>query len=230
MAKTQSDLLRIMRLAIGRRNVNDPDSDDATLIRYINDFISMTMSDDVKLFDNFGTMSFTIDETVTDGVYDFTNLDSNNQIFVNIDSEILISLSDPVDSSVSWNRLFLYQNPQEFYGYWGINNTDVLTAGFPTEVLYYDNQLIFRTIPDTEYLVNIYGYKQNPVLSGVDSVIPFDYWFRYVAYGAALNYAKDYRFDPESRQMIKSSFNSERKLLMARTHNQIKISRCKPSF
>jgi hypothetical protein len=217
-----------MRLAIGRRNANDPDSNDGTLLGYINDFISLTMSDDVKLFENFGTLNFTIDETVTDGVYDFKTIGQN---FVNIKSEILISLTDPVDSSVSWNRLNLYQDPEQFYGYWGINNTDILIAGYPTDVLYYDSQLVFRTIPDDSYTINIYGYKQNPEFSTVgDPTIPFDYWLRYVAYGAALNYAKDYRFDPNTLQMIKSAFQSERKLLMARNHNQIKTQRGLPSF
>jgi hypothetical protein len=230
MARTVQNVLDIMRLAIGRRNENDPDSNDAKLLSYFNDFLTLTMSDDVKLFDNFGTMSFTIDQTVTDGVYSLVGLDINARDFVNISSEIMISLTDPVDSSVSWNVLNLYQDPGEFYGYWGINNTSILSIGFPTDVLYYDNELVFRTIPDTSYTVNIYGYKQN--IDIVDSTlnIPFDYWLRYLAYGAALNYAKDFRYDTESRSMIKDSFNSERKLLMARTHNQIKINRSKPSW
>jgi hypothetical protein len=230
MARTVQNVLDIMRLAIGRRNENDPDSNDAKLLSYFNDFLTLTMSDDVKLFDNFGTMSFTIDETVTDGVYSLVGLDINARDFVNISSEIMISLTAPVDSSVSWNVLNLYQDPGEFYGYWGINNTSILSIGFPTDVLYYDNELVFRTIPDTSYTVNIYGYKQN--IDIVDSTlnIPFDYWLRYLAYGAALNYAKDFRYDTESRSMIKDSFNSERKLLMARTHNQIKINRSKPSW
>jgi hypothetical protein len=230
MARTVQNVLDIMRLAIGRRNENDPDSNDAKLLSYFNDFLTLTMSDDVKLFDNFGTMSFTIDQTVTDGVYSLVGLDINARDFVNISSEIMISLTAPVDSSVSWNVLNLYQDPGEFYGYWGINNTSILSIGFPTDVLYYDNELVFRTIPDTSYTVNIYGYKQN--IDIVDSTlnIPFDYWLRYLAYGAALNYAKDFRYDTESRSMIKDSFNSERKLLMARTHNQIKINRSKPSW
>ena len=71
MAQFVSDVLRTMRLAIGRRNENDPDSNDSTLFRYIQDFITLTMSDDVKLFEQFGTLEFTIDETNTTGVYTF---------------------------------------------------------------------------------------------------------------------------------------------------------------
>jgi len=231
MARNVSDVLRIMRLAIGRRNENDPDSNDGTLLQYINDFISLSMSDDVKLFDNFGTMKFTIDQTVTDGVYSLVGLDINAQSFVNISTEIMISLTAPVDNSVSWNILNLYQDPGEFYGYWGFNNTSILSVGYPTDVLYYDNEFVFRTIPDASYTINIFGYKQIADFSNIGNpTIPFDYWLRYIAYGAALNYAKDYRFDSETLQMLKYSFTSERKLLMARTHNQIKISRTKPSW
>ena len=38
-----SDVLRIFRIAIGRRNENDPDSRDDTLLSYLNDFVSLTM-------------------------------------------------------------------------------------------------------------------------------------------------------------------------------------------
>ena len=55
MAQFVSDCLRIMRLAIGRRNENDPDSSDTTLRKYLNDFVSLTMSDDVKLFEQYGS-------------------------------------------------------------------------------------------------------------------------------------------------------------------------------
>jgi hypothetical protein len=219
-----------MRLAIGRRNENDPDSNDSTLLTYINDFASLTMSDDLKIFEQWGTLSFTIDETVTDGVYAFPSATTSIE-FVNTSMEAIISLNTPVDSSVSWNQLHIYQDPGEFYGYWGINNTDVLTAGFPTQMLYYGGQFVFRTIPDTTYLINIYGYKKNPDYTDVGNPeLQHDYWLRYLAYGAALNYATDYRFDEGAKGSIKRSFDRERSLLLTRTHNQIKNSRGIPRF
>ena len=50
MTRELSDVRRIMRLAIGRRNENDPDSGDVVLNQYINDFYSLTMPNDTKLF------------------------------------------------------------------------------------------------------------------------------------------------------------------------------------
>lgn len=229
MARVVSDVLDIMRLAIGRRNENDPDSNDTILLKYLDDFVSLTMSDDVKLYEQFGTISFTIDETVTDGVYKFPS-NETQQLFVNTSIDALISIESPIDSSVSWNRLLIYQDPGAFYNYWGFNNTDVLIPGFPTEMLYYGNEFIFRTIPDKAYLVNIYGYKQNPNFSEEEQEIPFDYWLRYLAYGAAKNYASDFKFDQESMAQIQRGYQTERKLLLTRTHNQRKIQRGAPSF
>jgi len=224
-----SDVLDIMRRAISRPNENDPDSTDALLLSYLNDFISLTMSDDVKLYENFGTISFTIDETVTDGVYTFPSVDTSEG-FVNTLIDALISLTDPVDNSVSWNKLRIYQNPGEFYGYWGINNTDTLIAGFPTEMLYYGNQFVFRTIPNDSYTVNIYGYKKNPDFGSEEQEIPFDQWLRYLAYGAAKNYAADFKFGQEGVAQIEKGFAHERKLMLTRTHNQRKNQRAAPRF
>ena len=230
MAQFVSDCLRVMRLAIGRRNVNDPDSSEATLFQYLNDFINLTMSDDIKIFEQFGTLSFVIDESNTTGVYDFNDVGASDQ-FTNISGEAFISLLDPPEGSISWNQLWIYQDPGVFYGQWGINNTDVLIPGYPTEMLYYGTEMVFRTIPNTSYLVNIYGYKVVPQFSSDgDPQIPYDYWMRYLAYGAAKEYATDYRYDDAVQAKIDKGFARQRKLLLTRTHNQIKQVRCYPRF
>jgi len=230
MAQFVSDCIRIMRLALSRRNENDPDQNDPTLFRYLNDFINLTMSDDVKLFEQFGTLTFTIDESNTTGVYTFNEVGASSQ-FTNISQEAFISLLDPPDNSISWNQLWIFQDPAEFYGQWGINNTEVLIPGYPTEMLYYGDQMVFRTIPNTAYLVQIYGYKIVPTFSDEgDPQLPYDYWLRYLAYGAARDYASDYRFDQQSLARIERTFQRQRRLLLTRTHNQIKQQRSLPRF
>lgn len=230
MARNLSDVIRIMRLAISRRNENDPDSNDDTLVQYINDFYSLSMSDEVKLFEQFGTLEFTIDESNTTGVYTFNDVGADFK-FVNIMAEGFISLTDPPNGSVSWNPITFLQDPGTFYAYWGINNTDILIPGFPTEMLYYGKELVFRTIPNTSYDVKIYGYKQNFDFStSGDPELPFDYWLRYIAYGAALNYAEDYNLDAAKKASIERCFNRESKRLLTRTHNQRKVSRSYPRF
>ena len=219
-----------MRLALGRRNENDPDSNDPTLLQYLNDFVNLTMTDDLKVFEQFGTLQFNIDENVTDGVYTFNDVGASDQ-FSNISMEGFITLTDPPDNSVSWNRLEIYQDPGQFFDIWGVNNSEILIAGYPTQMLYYGTEMTFRTIPNTGYTVVLYGYKVVPEFSeDGNPALPFDYWMRYLAYGAALNYARDYRFEDSSRARLEKDFAHERKLLLTRTHNQIKNSRAQPRF
>lgn len=223
------DALDIMRTAIGRRNENDPDSSDDLLFRYLNDFVSLNMPNDTKLFESFGTLSFIIDETNTTGVYTFNDVGAEFE-FMNISQEAYISLLDPINNSVSWNFLPIYQDPGEFFAIWGINNDEILIPGYPTGVLYYGNEFTFRTIPNTSYLVKIYGYKKNFDYPSPDVPLTFDYWLRYVTYGAAVNYARDFRYEAQARSLIEATFKSERKLQLTHTHNQIKNSRSFPRF
>lgn len=223
------DALDIMRIAVARRNENDPDSSDELFLKYINDFVSLSMPNDTKLFESFGTLSFTIDEANTTGVYTFNDVGATFQ-FMNLSQEAYISLLDPVNNSVSWNQLPIYQDPGEFFAIWGINNDEILIPGYPTMMLYYGNELTFRTIPNTSYLVKIYGYKKNEDFPDEDEPLPFDYWLRYIAYGAAVNYARDYRYEAQARSLIEATFKSERKLQLTHTHNQIKMARAMPRF
>ena len=231
MARFVSDVKRIMRLAIGRRNENDPDSSDSTLMQYIQDAIHLTMSDDLKIFEQFGTKTFEIDETNTTGVYSFDDVDDNGNLFTNLSAEAFITLTDPPEGSVSWNPLLIYQDPGQFYGYWGVNNTDILIPGYPTDMLYYGTEMVFRTIPDQAYTVMIYGYKVVPEFSSEgDPALPHDYWLRYLAYLAAKNYASDYRYESNDIARIDKSYQRERKLLLTRTHSQITKQRAFPRF
>lgn len=228
-SRSISQVLTIMRSAIARRNANDPDSSEDKLLSYVNDFISLSMSNDVRIFSQFGTLSFTIDETVTDGVKTFNDVGASSD-FMSISNEGFISLSAPAGSSVSWNSIDIYRDPGEFYAIWGINNKDILIKGYPSQVLFYGNQLIFRTIPDTSYLINIYGYKKINDYTSTSDSIPFDYWLRYIAYGSALNYVRDFNYSSEKIASVERTFSSERKLILMDTHNQIKNSRAIPRF
>lgn len=221
--------LDIMRVALGRANENDPSATDDVLFRYLNDFISLSMPNDTKLIESFGTLTFTIDESNPTGIYTFNDVGADFE-FINLSQEAYISLLDPVNNSISWNQLPIYQDPGEFFAIWGINNDEILIPGYPTMMLFYGNEMTFRTIPNTAYLVKIYGYKKNFNLPDPDVPLDFDYWLRYVAYGAAVNYARDYRYEAGARGLIESTFKSERKLMLTRTHNQIKMARSLPRF
>lgn len=223
------DALTLMRVILGRRNENDPDASDELFFRYLNDFVSLSMPNDTKLFESFGTLTFTIDETNPSGVYTFNDVGADTQ-FMNISQEAYISLLNPVNNSISWNYLPIYQDPGEFFAIWGINNDEILIPGYPTTMLYYGDTFTFRTIPNEPYLVKIFGYKKNADYPNPDVPLQYDYWLRYVAYGAAVNYARDFRYEPQARSMIEATFKSERKLQLTHAHNQAKMSRCLPRF
>jgi len=228
MTRYVSDSLRIMRLALGRRNENDPDSSDSTLLAYLNDFVSITMPNDIKLFEQKGTLIFDIDGST--GTYTFNDVGADSN-FSNISQEGFISLKDPEGESLSWNKLRIYQDPSSFYQKWGVNNEDILTVGYPTDMLYNGDTMVFRTIPDDTYTVYIFGYKISPDFSEEGNPeLPFDRWLRYLAYGAAVNYARDYRFDQESLALLERNFAREREVLATNTFNQAKLSRCQPRF
>src|SRR5690349_3914577 len=140
--------LDIMRVALGRMNENDPSATDDVLFRYLNDFISLSMPNDTKLIESFGTLTFTIDESNPTGVYTFNDVGADFE-FINISQEAYISLLDPVNNSISWNNLPIFQDPGEFFAIWGINNDEILIPGYPTGLLFYGNELTFRTIPNT---------------------------------------------------------------------------------
>lgn len=231
MTRSVSDTLTIMRRAIGRKNTNDPDASPQVLLSYLNDFYSLTMSDDVKLFELHGTLAFTIDETTETGIVSLAEAGAQGGTsFVNIGMEAFISFLDPVNNSTSWNDLQIYQDPGEFYSIWGINNTEILVRGYPTMMLYYGTDFVFRTLPNREYLINIYGYKQNADFPDATGDLLHDYWMRYVAYGAAVNYARDFRYPPDQLALIEKTFAAERTGVLTRTHNQLKLNRAFPRF
>jgi len=121
----------------------------------------------------------------------------------------------------------------EFDGVWRDSDEDILIKGYPTMMLYYGNEFTFRTIPqiDVQYLIKIYGYKKNNNYSSEgDPDIQYDYWLRYLAYGAAMNYARDYRYASDVKAELKADFAHERKLMLTHTHNQIKQARAEPRF
>jgi len=224
-----SDVLSIMRKALMRRNTNNTDTNDDMLLSYLNDFISLKAPNDVRMVEDFATLSFTIDDTTTDGVYTFNDVGATSD-FMTISNEAYISILDPVGESYSWQDLTIYRDPGEFFSYWGINNEDVITTGFPSEMLFYGNEMTFRTIPDDSYIVKIYGYKKRNDFSDTSEEIPYDYWLRYLAYGSALDYARDYNYSADKLGMLEKIFRSEKNNIMFNIHNNVKMSRGKPSF
>jgi len=224
MSRSVNDVIDIMRKVLSRRNTNDPSSDFATLVRYINDFAVFTMPNISRLIEEYGTLQFDVDETVTNGVYTFNDVGATSNF-------TSISHTGYVDN----NPLTIYQDPTQFYNKWDQFTTADIPTGMPIDMLYYGNEFVFRSIPDQAYTVRIFGYKQITEFPGTgttagDEKLPFDYWVRYIAYGAARNFAQDNNYDAERMNSIMAGFKREKYNMLARTHHQTKLNRSVPKF
>jgi len=226
MSRTYEDAITIMRVATGRRNENDPDSTDTVFLQYIKNFVTLTFCNDIKVFEGYGTYEFTIDETSDDGVLEF-----NTDNFINIGGQGFVSLTTQPTDSTSWNQIWIYQDPMQFYQKWGVRNEDILIRGYPTEMLFYGNEIVVRTLPDVSYTIQIFGYtRENEATISGDKEIPHDWWLRYIAYGSARDYAVDFRLSESTKQSIEKEFRTQKNLMLKRSHTQAKNSRCQPRF
>lgn len=231
MARYVSDCLRIMRLVLGRRNVNDSDSSDSVFKQYLQDFVSLHMGDDIKVFEKFGAVQFNIDDTVVDSTYSLADLNLKDT-FTNISTEGFIYPTTTAGDSYSYMPLEVCLDPHQFYNNWGVENYTLLNAGMPSEMLYYNDTFVFRTIPDQEYTVILFAYRTTPEFDfdDGDPEIPEAYWLRYIAYGAALLYMYDYRYSQEDIADLNRKHRDMRMLLAKRMHSQNKLTRGIPRY
>lgn len=222
MSKTGQNCLDLMRIILSRRNTQDEDSTDDKLLSYLNNFINLKMPNDIKLLENFKTEMIEIPAGTTELPI---NLDS----YMNASIEAFISYSETAGESISWQVIDIFQNAGDFYSRWGIDNIDKLVEGQISEVLMYGNKFTFRTIPEKDCRMMLFVYGVSPEITANEN-IPYAYWYRYVSYGACLDYAVDYSFDENRTAVINAQFNAEKRILLNRVHGQITQERCIPRF
>jgi hypothetical protein len=92
-------------------------------------------------------------------------------------------------------------------------------SGLPRGVLYYNNTLILRTIPDIQYLVEIDAYLSPAAFLNTASAIPFGYMAEYIARGAARKILSD-TGDVEQLQFYEPFFREQELLVIKRSDRQ----------
>jgi len=92
------------------------------------------------------------------------------------------------------------------------------SAGRPTSMLYYNNELTFRPIPDKPYRVEL-EVATRPVELLAGNMPELAQWSQYIAYGSAKKIFED-RMDMESVQMIMPEFKQQELLVNRRTIDQ----------
>jgi len=89
-------------------------------------------------------------------------------------------------------------------------------TGIPQAILYYNNELTFRPVPDQPYRVELEVSKRPTELLNNASMPELSQWWQYIAYGAAKKIFED-RMDTESIERIMPEFKQQEILINTRT-------------
>jgi len=220
MAKNAGDSLTIMRRVIGATDNLDPSATDEVLLTYLNDNYQLIFPQDMHLKENFKFATF---DTVS-GQEDYE--------IEGLFSETFVNFSQPV--YVDDVRMYYYESPAQFYDLWPLD-VSMVQPGQPTDMLFFDNKFTLRTVPDGAYTIKIMAYKLNPSFvngSGNldDSIdIAHDYWWRYLAYSASLDWLSDFG-QIERYQQVYPMYERYKALVANRTAIQLMTQRPKPAL
>lgn len=213
MAKNGADIITILRNVTGRIDSNDPLFTDAIMLNYVNDFLNLEMPQEIRIYENKTWWEFDIDQNDPDPYP------------VSLELLGFTTLGPP--AYVDGFDLWWYQSPAVFFAKWP--ETQTYTPQRPQDVLFYNNELVFRGPPDQQYSVKIQAYKVEIELSTTASEIDNGYFWRYAAYGAALDIFSDYG-EMEKYEQIMPAFMRYKSMVYARTNQQLMSQRTYPTF
>lgn len=98
-----------------------------------------------------------------------------------------------------------------------INSQTIPTiVGIPQAMLYYDNTIFLRPVPDQPYQINFEAYIRPTALLQSNQSPQLEEWWQYIAYGAAKKIFED-RMDTESVAQIMPEFKMQERLCLRRT-------------
>lgn len=215
-----------MRNVTGRVDASDPLFTNEIMLGYLNDFIQLQSTMDVRIFKNKTWFEF-----------DYGPIDSSNPDPLPINLQT-IRLNTDISTIVGASTLeppayadgfvmFWYQDPANFYAIWP--ETQTYQPQRPTYVLYYNNTLTFRGPPDKSYHIKIASYQVEYELETLGSTLNQDYVFRYFAYGASLDIFSDYG-EMDKYADVFPVFKRYRSLVYSRTYSQYQNQRPNPEF
>jgi len=219
MAKTAGDLILILRNTTGRVDASDPQFTDAIMLQYLQDFIQLQSTQDIRIFKNKTWWEFSFGPT------DPNPYPVNLQDIIMINNNQGASTIEPPCYADGF-YVFWYQNPREFYGLWP--ETQTYQPQRPTNVLYYNNQLTFRGPPDKDYVIKIAAYQVEVKINN-EGMLDQDYLYRYICYGAALDIFSDYGEMDKWREIF-PAYQRYRALVYSRTYSQYQNQRPSPEF
>jgi hypothetical protein len=220
MAKTAAELITILRNVTGRVDASDPLFTDTIMLQYLQDFIQLLSTQDIRIFKNKTFYEFTFGPS------------DPNPFPVELQNIILANGNQgasTIEPPCYANGFFVYwyQSPQEFYQIWP--ETQTYQPQRPTYVLYYNNELNFKGPPDQEYLIKMCAYQVEVQIDPNTGLLQQDYLYRYICYGAALDIFSDYGEIDKWNQLF-PVFTRYRALVYSRTNCQYQNQRPAPEF
>jgi hypothetical protein len=218
MAKSAADLILILRNVTGRVDASDPQFTDSIMLQYLQDFIQLQSTQDIRIFKNKTWYEFLLSPLSPDP------FPVDLQTLPLIDGQIGASTIEPPCYADGF-PVFWYQSPQEFYGIWP--ETQVYQPQRPTYVLYYNNELTFRGPPNKEYLIKMAAYQVEIQIT--NGVLDQDYLYRYICYGAGLDIFSDFGEMDKWREIF-PAYQRYRALVYSRTYSQYQNQRPSPEF
>lgn len=212
MARTRivSDAISILRKVTGKTAANDEQFSDTVMLRYLNDFLQITMPHMMPIVDLQSNYTFTIAQGQTEHPFDAEN-------YVLVNSPVYI---DGTETDLTHDQTLFYREYPKT-----VDNQPTR----PRLVLFYGNNLYFAPAPDQAYEVEMQAYKVSDELSNLGSPLEQSYLMRYLAYGAALDLLSDYG-DFQTYQMVEPIFEKYRCLVMSRTERMLTQTRAEPNF
>lgn len=103
-------------------------------------------------------------------------------------------------------------------------------ANRPTAMLFYDDEMILRPVPDKAYKVTIEVYRTPSQLLTVAGDEPdIQQWWQYIAFGAAYKILED-RQDTETMQALAARLDEQKQLVLHRTLEQLTPQRTETIF
>jgi hypothetical protein len=219
MTVSTADLILILRNVTGRVDNTDPQFTDEIMTNYLQNFITLSSTQEIRLFKNYTWWEFTFGPN-EDNPYSFDLEAIELSNGGNIGASTIGPLCYASGFPVVW-----HEDPQKFYAIWP--ETQTYTPQRPTYVLYYNGSLTFRGPPDIDYNIKIQAYSLELQLT--ETGLQADYLYRYVAYGAALDIFSDFG-ELDRYNEIFPVFRRYRALVYSRTNSQYQSQRPSPEF
>jgi hypothetical protein len=99
-----------------------------------------------------------------------------------------------------------------------------INPGLPRSVLFYNNIITLRTVPDTQYLVELDAYLSPAAFLNTGAAIQFGYMAEYIARGAARKMLAD-TGDADQFQFYEPLFREQETLVWKRSQRQFTSTR-----